>query len=583
MSATIQAVQPSSAWRAVVIGSVAVLAAGIGVAAGSFLLTSRGGAGLGAGAGYVPADAAYYFEISVEPSAAQDAALRELLGRFPPIEGVDLDRPLHEQLVEVLEENVARSDGDFSYADDVAPWFGGTIAVAIPDMDVASFADPMSAPEPPEWLFIASVADAEAARATADRLLDLAADEGHEVTEMTHRGTVVWEIVREPAFSGEPGAVAITDDALLVAEDGDDVRRALDLAADGGSLATDAGWTSLTRQLPDDRLLFGVFDVTELIEASFSSSLGMSGLDTDAFEALFEGQSLRGAFAISAAGDLLAFDSAADAPTGRLAVANADRGLADEVPADAIYFADGGNLGASFTAFVEAMKETMASDPFAGDQIETMESAIGAELEDFVSWMGDGAMVAGWDGSEPYAGFVIVPTDVEAARDRLEQLAGFARLGNMDPSMGLTVEDGEVAGVTVTTIRWANAMTDPLMGAPTGFAVEFAVTDDRAIIGLGDRFVDRALELDPADSLAADDRFSGPVDTFGGPNNTGVTWLDLRGLRVALEESFLPMAESFGMTGYDEVVAWLEPLDRIVFVSRIQGDIVVQRGGLLVD
>ena len=61
MSASVQPAQPTSSWRPVVVGTVAVLAIGIGVAAGSFMLTSRA-AGMGAAAEYVPADAPFYIE-----------------------------------------------------------------------------------------------------------------------------------------------------------------------------------------------------------------------------------------------------------------------------------------------------------------------------------------------------------------------------------------------------------------------------------------------------------------------------------------------------------------------------------------
>ena len=579
VSATVQAAHPSSAWRAVVIGTVAVLAVGIGISAGSFLLTSRSAGGVGPGAAYVPASAPFYVEIAVVPSVAQDEALRELLGHFPPIDGLDLDRPLHEGLVELIDEGFVSSDADLSYAEDVGPWFGGTVAMAVTDIDPEAFADPMAVPDVPDVLVIASVTDPDAAETTVDKLLDEAVAGGADVTETEHRGVVIVSI------GDEEGAYAITDDALLIGQTADAIRAGLDVDADGASLAEDAAWGSITAQLPDDRLLFGLFDLTDLMTASMESSAQMSGLPADAFDTIFEGQPMRAAFAVSAEGNLLALDSASDAPTGAFVVANEERGLADEVPADALYVADGGDLGSALTEYVHVVKEAAAADPTAAEELATFESALGADLEEFVSWIGDGAMVAGWDGSEAYAGLVIVPTDVEAARDRLDQLAGFARLGGLDPSMGVTVEESEVGGVTVTTIRWQDPMMtpDPTMPVPTGVAIEYAVSDDRVVIGVGDRFVGRVLELDAADSLGASERFADAVAAFGGANNAGVAWLDIDGVREALEATVLPFAEAMGMAGYDDVRPWLEPLDRLIFVSRLEGDVVVQRGGLLLD
>jgi hypothetical protein len=156
----------------------------------------------------------------------------------------------------------------------------------------------------------------------------------------------------------------------------------------------------------------------------------------------------------------------------------------------------------------------------------------------------------------------------------------------LDPSSGLSVEESDVAGTTVTTVRWEDptAVPDPTIPVPTGVAVEFAVTDDRALVGLGDRFVDRALALDPADSLGRNDRFTGAVDAFGGSDNAGVVWTDLRALRETIEAQVLPIAEAAGFEQYEsEIQPWLEPLDRIVGVSRLEGGLLVQRGGLLID
>ncbi len=575
MSASVQPAQPSTSWRPIVIGSVAVLAVGIGVAAGSFMLTSRS-AGMGVAAGYVPADAPFYVEMRVEPSAEQDAALRELLGRFPPIEGVDLDRPLHEQLVEKIDEAVAGENVDLSWADDVAPWFDGTVAVGMPAIDAAALADPMSAEEP-DVLIVAGVTDAAAARAAADRLLEEA---GTQTRSSEHRG---YQIVEDA--DGEPGAFTVTEDALLAAETADVLRAALDVHAEGGALAGADGTAELVAELPSDWLMFGIYDFEEIMVASLEASANMSGIPSDAFSALLADQPLRGAFTVSVAGDRLAFDSVTDAPTGAFAVSNERRELAEAVPGDALYYSEAGNLGAGIAAVVDVVKDAAATDPTAAEELETFEAALGTELEDFLAWIGDAGIAAGWDQSEAYLGLVIVPTDADAAQQRLDQLAGFARLATLDPSSGVTVEESEVEGTDVTTIRWEDPtmVVDPSVPVPTGIAVEFAVTDERVLIGLGDRFVGRSLELDADDSLAANERYISALDEFGGTDNAGVAWIDLTALREAFESALMPAAESFGVEYESEIQPWLEPLDRIVTVSRIEGDLLVQRGALLVD
>jgi hypothetical protein len=138
----------------------------------------------------------------------------------------------------------------------------------------------------------------------------------------------------------------------------------------------------------------------------------------------------------------------------------------------------------------------------------------------------------------------------------------------------------------VTTIGWdAGDVTVFRQPAPTGLVVEYAVTDDRALIGFGDAFVRRVLELSEADSLAAVPRYADAVAGLGGAENAGVAWLDLAGTREALESSMGLLLDSVDPTGeYDALVRpWLLPLDRIVSVSRLEGEVFVQRGALLVE
>jgi hypothetical protein len=289
---------------------------------------------------------------------------------------------------------------------------------------------------------------------------------------------------------------------------------------------------------------------------------------------------MRAAMAVTAGGDRLALDVVTPAPTGQLAVVNADRDLAREVPADAIAYAEGGNLGNAMAAMITAVKEMAATEPEAAEELRTVEAALGADLEELVSWIGDGAIAVGWDGVEPYGGLVLVPNDRAAADRRLNQLASFARLASLDPSSGVSVAESTVAGVAVTSILWDDPNPgDPFMfGGPSGAVVEYALTDDRVLVGLGDAFVRRALELDPADALAAQPRFADAVAGLSGGPGTGFGWLDLAGARGALETAF---GEEPGYR--TDARPWLLPLDAIVSVSRLEGDLHVQRAALLVE
>lgn len=579
MSASIRAVSGLSAWRVAVIGLVAALSAGIGVAVGGFLLDTRAGA-LGGSAAYVPADAPFYVELRLEPSAEQDTALRELLARFPAIEGLDLARPLHEQLVELIDEELAaHGEVDLAWADDVAPWFDGHVAFGLTDLPLDALSgsmDPMAEPPIPGMIVVFGVTDPAAAHSAIERLR--AEQPDMETTDSEHRGVTIH------ALSSGDGAYAITDDALLFAPSAADITAALDTAADPQlGLSGDATVADMAEQLPEDWLAFATYDFTGLMAASFAEADGTAA--AEAFSALMEHQPMRGAMAVTAAGDRFTFDGVSEAPTGAFTVENADRGLAAEVPGDALYFSDGGNIGAALSALVDAVKGAAGEDPTVAEQIDTAEAALGADLEEMVAWIDDGALVAGWDGSEPYAGLLLVPNDVDAAQRRIGQLVTFAGLAALDPSSGITVDEAEVAGATVTTIRWEDPSAIPMdeLPVPTGIAVQVAVTNDRAVIGIGESFVGRVLELEAGESLASEARYTEGVAALGPASNAGVAWLDLAGLRVAVETAIGPMLDAMDPDGvYESTVApWLAPLDRMVTVTVLDGELLVQRSALL--
>jgi hypothetical protein len=286
-----------------------------------------------------------------------------------------------------------------------------------------------------------------------------------------------------------------------------------------------------------------------------------------------------GVFSVTATDDGLAFDGAGPAPTGPFTVENSDRGLADEVPGDALFYSEGGNLGAALAAWIGAITEAAGQDPEAAEAIATAEAALGAELEELPAWIDDGALVVGWpDGGEPYAGIVLVPSDQDEAERRMNQLATFAGLAALDPSMGVSVDEDEVAGVTVTTLRWSDPSTEMAPLGVSGLSIQYAVTDDRVLVGIGEAFVGRALELGSAESLTSDVRYTDAVAALGGPDAAGITWLDLAG---TIDTAMAAVAGfGFDVGDASELEGWLAPFDRMVAVSLLEDEVLVQRSVL---
>jgi hypothetical protein len=578
-----QTTTSAPAWRAAVIGVVAVLAVGIGIAAGAFLMSTRDIA-IGSGASYVPATAPVYLEVRVEPSEAQDAALREFLGHFPGIEGVDLSQPLYGQLTAMLDEEVAATDSDFSWSADIEPWFEGRVGFALLEFPDAALDPTMPEAEvfgSTSAVVLVAITDPAAAELSLERIIT---ESGQPVTftDQEHAGVTIH--VDEDSTA----AYAVTDDQLLVATSADDIIAALDAHANSSTTLSEAGSiTALTEGLPDEWLVYGIYDFTDVLASAFEGPAAASP-GADVMRDLMANQSLRGAMALTVDGDRVRLPMTSDVPTGAFTVTNADRGLADEVPGDALYYAEGGNVGESLSSLVRTLKEALATMPEGAGQLDMAEGALGGNLEELVEWIGDVATVGGFDGEQPWGGAIIVPTDMESARRTMDRLESFAGLATLDPSIGITVEQRDVGDVEITSLTWhdPNASTEPseaMPFAPPEVVIEWAVTDDRVFLGIGDRFVERALGQDAAGSLAETAGYSDAVADLGGSTNAGVTWIDLRGLRLAVEATLGAMDPS-GMEMYEtEVLPWLEPLDRFVSVVRVDGDVLLTDAVLLVD
>lgn len=561
-------------WRILIIGVVVVLAVAIGAVLGS-VLVARGGAALGRAAEYVPADAVMYVEARLDLPGAQRENLRAILERFP---SADADAVLTEALAETLDDALASGGAPFDYSTDIAPWFDGAVAMALLDYPMTT--DPMNV-EMPSMLALFGVRDPAAAGSLADKVRGELEAQGATFTSSEHDGTTIWALDVDPEMMGmmSPAgfAYAATSDQLILGTSQADVAKALDAETSGDTLAGRSDVSQLLGSLPEERVGTSVVNTGAMLEemrAELDSlQPGMAELMTPYLDSA---PSIEVA-SLQLAADAFLFDSVSDLPDGLFTPENGSRSLAESVPADAIFYADSTNIGAALEAFVSAVKTSLGSVPegdAALEQLGQVESALGADLEELVSWIGSGAVTAGWDGEQVYVGMVLEATDPTAAERRLSQLRAFAELAALDPSSGITVQTDTVADVDVTTIRMPAGGGNGF-GTPFAPALQYAINGDRVLIGLGDRFVPEALSRNAADSLASSERFTTAIDRVGGQDNAAAMYLDLTGLRTAAESVM------GGDPGYAEVRPNLEPFDYLASASRVSGGRIVSKSGLV--
>jgi len=251
------------------------------------------------------------------------------------------------------------------------------------------------------------------------------------------------------------------------------------------------------------------------------------------------------------------------------------------VPGDALFFADGADLGHQLTAFVSAMRAALAAQADGAgtsEMLDQAEAGLGADLEDFVSWIGDGAVAAGITDGTPYGGLVLEAADVDAATRRFGQLKTLLQLAAQSGGEQLSISTDTVGGVEVTTVAVKTGMSTDAAPVPSRVVVQYAMKESTVLIGFGDQFVGRSLSIEEGASLADADRFTAAVDRFGGQDSLGITFLDLAGLRTAVEATAGSMLPSEYV---QQVKPNLEPLDYLVSVTQVESDTVVSHAGIV--
>lgn len=560
------------------IGAVVALAAGIGLVLGLTVLSGRGESALGPSAAYVPADAAIYMEARLDLPAGQRESLRAILERFP---AADADAILTDALATTLDEALASmTPALFDYSSDIAPWFDGRVAMSL--LEFPASADPMSM-QLPAGAAMFGVRDAAAAGEFAGRLREALEANGSEFTSVDHAGVTIWALEADASMpmAGVGFAYALTDDQLLLANGPETLETMLDVhAGNGDTIAQREELRDLSEHLPPEWVGVMTVDAAALVEQMSSALEQGSPAMVEAFGAYLESVPSFVVTTIGFEDDAVRFDGATTMPDGDLAPSNSRRDLAASIPADAIFFADGPAVGQSLVQSITGLRSALAADPTAEltlQQIQQMEAALGANLEDFVSWIGSGAIAGGWDGSAPWFGLALEASDPGEADRRLGQLRALVELAAMDPSTQVELSTALVGDVEVTTV---SVNSDPMaVFAQSNFVVQYALDGGTALIGVGEGFVSRALKVTPGDSLAGAQRFTAAVDRFGDQENAGAFFVDLAALLDAVEAA-VPNVD--GMPGYTtEIKPNLQPLDYLAGVTMVENGAVVSRFGLV--
>jgi hypothetical protein len=207
----------------------ALLVGGAVVAGGAWAATSFFATG-SQPAEALPDSTIAYFSVDLDPSGGQKIEAIKTLRKFPAFTD-EIDLETDDDLRERFFEEITKSGGceGLDYAQDVKPWLGSRAAMAAVDLGE----------DEPTPVGVVQVTDADKAEDGVAALIETCDPAGEGAT-----GT-------EPGTEPEVGGWVVDGDWLVLAETEEIAEQVVD-AADGATLAADAGFEQWTGEAGDD-------------------------------------------------------------------------------------------------------------------------------------------------------------------------------------------------------------------------------------------------------------------------------------------------------------------------------------------
>jgi hypothetical protein len=541
------------------VAAVAVLLVAGTAAAATLMLTASSGAS--PVTGWAPADTVTYSELRLDLPGSQQAELATFMSAFP---GFDDQAAFPTKLGEIGDKIVqAASDGKHSYQTEIAPWFGGSLAVAqgpSPSMD-----DLESGSFDVRALVIVHVLDGAKATAWVDGIV---AETKSTTKTETYDGTTITIVEPDAGDMGIslPEAGYALLDKVLIAGDVTSIKAAIDSKGQTGLSASEP-FKAAQAALPGDHIAFMFADYKSSLLSSFDQfeSFDDSGMIA-ALSGIY-GEMLPpwAAVSVRAADGRLVVDSVLPHVAALGDATNKVDAIAAMAPADTVFLATGHDVGAR----LQAVKAMFDDEPAFEEVLKQIDQALGlvGGFSAATGWIGDTGIVITRQGEAVDGGLVISPADGADAERLLTSLQTMVEIG---AGSMLSFEKESYGGTTIVSLdlsaiaaMGAGMGGLPAESIPDDLTLAWAVANDVVVMGVGPQFVKDVLDARTGDSLAKQARYSTLVGAAGN-ENAGVVWVDMTSIRVMIE----PVLPGEIKTQYEtDVKPYLEPIDTVVGVT----------------
>lgn len=538
---------------AVVVGVVSVAAA----------LLAAGAQG-SAVRGWLPADTVAYLELRADLPGDQRAKVGDILAKFPGFaDQASLDAKIDEALDRILEGSGT------SWTQDVKPWLGGEIGLAVtaaafdisklPALDPTDLDGPDLGKAPDDGaVALVAVKDAAAAETWVAKQVG-----GEQRTETYAGGEIT--IVTGPLTS--PMAYAVRNGVLFLGPE-NAVKAALDTGGTS-AVATSASFAAAVETAPNAYLGFGYVDVAAFLDAALDAAGSEVGLPQACLDQAVAAVPDWFAGSLRADTDLLVFTSTAPTAGDPPATTASASAIAAHLPASTVVAVEIRDFGPGLVAGIDMLKEQLACDPSTAEMVDQLEQALAAigGVDALLGWADDAAIAVEFAAGTPGGGLAATVSDEAAAGRAIDQVQALLALAGAEAGITVRTEaygDGELLVIELSSDVELAAEEFP----------ELAATAQGGIFALGTLdFVKHVVDTEAGSSLGSSATYQRAIAAAGGDGISDV-FVDVTGLRLAVE-SMIPADEK---AAYEtEIQPFLVPFEAFAAVAEAPGATTVSR------
>lgn len=487
----------------------------------------------------VPADAALYANVFLEPPGDQGDALEALLEKFPMVESASDAR---QDLFNLFDEQL--DEFNLTFEDDIEPWLGHQISFYMSAENIE---------DEPHFAVFVAVEDQDA----AERAIEQAGEASETDPPQTKTYEGIGYDLYEDDAEGEPFAAGFVRRYLVLATEGG-FKDVVDASLSTDSLAASERYRDSFRGLPDENVASIYVDGAAFFQ-QMSTSGDISPTQVAFFEDFVSGGPSAGV--ISLTSDSISFESSSEPSPfltfATFGLASAGSELIGGVPSSSWAAVGVPDLGTTISGFIDSFGRIGLPGTDRETIVREFKRETGLDLDrDILSWIGDAALfVQGKTVPELGGGLILETSDPATTRATLSKLA--VLLGKE----GVIAQEESRSGYEGFSV--SAGLPEPI----------YALVKDRLIVTYGDKATG---DLIDGGNLLSDAPGFTAAQAELGDGFTPAVYIDARAA-ISLAEFAAAASGSLPEEYTEEVKPWLDPISFVISGAKKDGERLIQK------